>query len=195
MDEWVNKNYYKIKKWIHNIIKDEPKQVQDDILHEVLMIFISHDKAEEVIKRGEARWFIVRITLNQVRSKTSDYYKTYKPPFYELIDNINDDVDTEYDYEQDNTIETLLNCLDELYNSDNQKERYYAMIILLYITENNFSELGRRLDIPRSTISRNFYEGVELLKNKYNLKIDDTFKLNNKSLMILKSQILKNYGK
>lgn len=192
---WINKNYYNIKMWIHNIIKTEPQQVQDDILHDVIIIFMNHHKSEDLIKRGEAKWFIVRITLNQVRSKTSDYYKTYKPPFNEFIDNIYDEVDTDYDYDKDNTIETLLNCLDELYNSDIQRERYYAMIILLYITENNFSELERRLGIPRNTISQNYYRGIELLKEKYNVIIDDKFILNNKSLLILKSKILKNYGK
>ena len=195
VSEYITENYTNIQRWLKNVCKGENQHNFMDLVHDVMEIFLLHPKAEDVIERGEARWFIVRIALNQVRSKTSQYYYTYKPPFYEYIDNINEEVDTSYDMDEDNTIETLLMILDEMYNGK-KKERYYALIILLYLTDTNFSSLSRRLNIPRTTIAKNYYEGIELLKEKYEYTIDkNRIDINNKSLKILTTQLLKNYGK
>ena len=69
------------------------------------------------------------------------------------------------------------------------------MLILLYITLGNFSEVGRRLNIGRTTVSKSYYEGLELLKERYSKVTKDKIHLDNKTIKILKSKILKNYGK
>ena len=74
-------------------------------------------------------------------------------------------------------------------------ERYYAMLILLYSTIGNFSEVSRRLNIGRTTISKAYKEGLELLKLKHNEINNTNIQLDNKTIKILKSKILKNYGK
>lgn len=192
--EWINENYDTIKGWLHNIIKDENQSVQDDLFHDILLAFMEHPRAEEIIENGEARWFLVRMTINQSRSSTSKHFKIYKKYNYEFIDNITEVEEEEYDIKEDIEIETLLNCLDEMYKGNN-RERYYAMIILFYITLQNFSEVSRRLNIPRSTISINYKEGIQILKDKFLNQRNNNIEKDNKTIKILNTQILKDYGK
>ena len=78
VDEWINKNYDNIKMWLQNILKDEDHSVRDDLFHEILITFMEHPQAEYMIHNNEARWFIVRVALNQSRSVNSKHYKLYK---------------------------------------------------------------------------------------------------------------------
>ena len=195
INDWINENYDNIKKWLKNIIKDENPSVQQDLIHDIIITFMEHPKAEQLIEDDEARWFIVRIALNQSRSVTSTHYKTYKQnPINEFEDTLYEVEEEDYDLTRDNQIETLLNCLDEMYNGNN-KERYYVMLILLYSTIENFSEISRRINIPRTTISKNYKEGLEILKEKYMNTTNRKLEINNKTIKILKTTILKDYGR
>jgi DNA-directed RNA polymerase specialized sigma24 family protein len=195
INEWINENYDNIKKWLKNIIKDENPSVQQDLIHDIIITFMEHPKAEQLIEDDEARWFIVRIALNQSRSVTSSHYKTYKQnPINEFDDTLYEVEEEDYDLIRDNQIETLLNCLDEMYNGNN-KERYYVMLILLYSTIENFSEISRRINIPRTTVSKNYKDGLEILKEKYMNTTNRKLEINNKTIKILKTTILKDYGR
>ncbi len=194
INTWINENYDTIKGWLSNILKDEDQSVRDDLLHEILIIFMEHPTAEYLIENNEVRWFLVRVALNQSRSVTSYHHKLYKKHSYEYNENIHDQPEEDYDQNKDDKIEKLLNCLDLMYKGTNT-ERYYAMLILLYITLGNFSEVSRRLNIGRTTISKAYKEGLELLKLKHNEINNTNIQLDNKTIKILKSKILKNYGK
>lgn len=195
VNEWVNKNYENIKDWLKGAIKYEDESVKEDLFHEVLMIFIQHPKAEQLIENDQARWFLVRIALNQSRSTSSDHYKLYKKnKSFEFIEDRGDFIEKEYDHEKDALIEDVLEVLDDMYRGTN-RERYYVMLILLYFTLNNFAEMSRRLKIPRSTIKKNFKEGLEYIRIKMFTVDREQIKLDNRTIKILKSQILKNYGR
>ena len=165
VNDWVNKNYEEIRGWLNGAMKYEEQHVKDDLFHEVLIIFIQHPKAEELIRNNEARWFLTRIVLNQSRSTSSDHYKLYKKHKSFEYKEISEIKEEEYDLERDNQIEEVLNILDEMYKGTN-RERYYVMLILLYFTLGNFAEMSRRLNIPRTTIKKNFKEGLEHIKTK-----------------------------
>ena len=101
VDEWINKNYDNIKMWLQNILKDEEHSVRDDLFHEILITFMEHPQAEYMINNDEARWFIVRVALNQSRSVNSKHYKLYKKYTYEFNEEIYDEQETEYDLEKE----------------------------------------------------------------------------------------------
>ena len=135
VSNWISENYNEIRSWLKNVVRGDLENF-DDFVHDIIIIFMEDEKAEELIRKNQVRWYLVRVALNQFRSKTSYYYKTYKTPFLELIDNLDYKEDTKYNYELDVIIETLLNCLDEMYRGTN-RERYYSMLILLYSSLNN----------------------------------------------------------
>jgi len=194
VNEWVNKNYNKIKGWVKGAIKYENDSVKEDLFHEVLMIFIQHPKAEQLIRDNQAQWFIVRIALNQSRSKTSDHYKLYKRFQSTEYKEISEIKHEEYDLEQDEEIEKILNVLDEMYQGTN-KERYYVMLLLLYFTLNNYAEVSRRLNIPRTTVIKNIKDGLEYLRLKLFTVEKKELNLDNKTIKILRTKILQNYGR
>lgn len=194
VNDWVNKNYEKIKGWVKGAIKYENDSVKEDLFHEVLMIFIQHPKAEQLIRDNQAQWFIVRIALNQSRSTTSDHYKLYKKQQTTEYKEISQIKEKEYDLEQDEQIEEVLNILDEMYQGTN-KERYYVMLLLLYFTLNNYAEVSRRLNIPRTTVVKNIKDGLEYLRLKLFTVNKKELDINNKTIKILRTKILENYGK
>lgn len=194
VNDWVNKNYEKIKGWVKGAIKYENDSVKEDLFHEVLMIFIQHPKAEQLIRDNQAQWFIVRIALNQSRSTTSDHYKLYKKQQTTEYKEISQIKEKEYDLEQDEQIEEVLNILDEMYQGTN-KERYYVMLLLLYFTLNNYAEVSRRLNIPRTTVVKNIKDGLEYLRLKLFTVDKKELNLDNKTIKILRTKILENYGK
>ncbi|MCH9712528.1 MAG: hypothetical protein K0U20_07905 [Proteobacteria bacterium] len=194
VNDWVNKNYEKIKGWVKGAIKYENDSVKEDLFHEVLMIFIQHPKAEQLIRDNSAQWFIVRIALNQSRSTTSDHYKLYKKQQTTEYKEISQIKEKEYDLEQDEQIEEVLNILDEMYQGTN-KERYYVMLLLLYFTLNNYAEVSRRLNIPRTTVVKNIKDGLEYLRLKLFTVDKKELNLDNKTIKILRTKILENYGK
>jgi len=194
VNQWVNENYDKIKDWLKGAIKYEDESVKEDLFHEVLMIFIQHPKAEQLIKDNQAQWFLVRIALNQSRSKSSAHFNLYKKHKHFEYKEISEVEEEEYDLERDQLIEDVLNCLDEMYNGTN-RERYYVMLILMYFTLENFAEMSRRLKIPRTTLVKNFKDGLDYIRIKLFTVDRNEIKLDNRTIKILKSQILKNYGK
>ncbi len=100
LNQYVGDNYENIRKWLFNVTKGERPDLFDDFVHEVLVIFMEHTKAHDVVLQGDARWFIVRIALNQWRSSTSPFHKTYRPKHSELLFDI-PLLDEEYDVELD----------------------------------------------------------------------------------------------
>ena len=99
-------------------------------------------------------------------------------------------VDEEYDWEKDHNINLIMDGLDRMYRSENEKDRYRAIIILLYYsTGESFTKLGKTLNADRTTISKTFKKGIEILKEVY---IKDELDIpTNISKAILDSKLLK----
>ena len=77
VNKWINDNYNDLRETLLNITKNDYEHV-DDLLHECLEFFIKKEIAEELVIKKQAKWFFIRIALNQYRSSSSKFYKTYK---------------------------------------------------------------------------------------------------------------------
>lgn len=190
----TTKQYDDIKKQIRNITKGEYPDLLDDFTQEVLLIFLEHPRASELMLSGEYKWYIIRIALNQFRSSTSTFYYKYKRiKNIELTENI-DMEEENYDYEKDETIELIMNGLDQMYKSFNDRHRYEAIIILLYYsTGESYTKLGKTLEVDRTTISKTFKRGIQNLMTYYiqkNIEIPSSI-----SQTIIDSKLLKEINK
>lgn len=186
----TTRQYDDIKRQIKNITKGEYPDLLDDFTQEVLLIFLENPRASELMVSGEYKWYIIRIALNQFRSSTSTFYYKYKKhKSIELTENI-DMEEENYDYEKDEAIELIMNGLDQMYKSFNDRHRYEAIIILLYYsTGESYTKLGKTLEVDRTTISKTFKRGIENLKEYYiqkDIEIPSTI-----SKAIIDSKILK----
>jgi hypothetical protein len=169
LNQYVTNNYDNIRKWLFNITKGERPDLFEDFVHEVLVIFMEHNKAQEVVLQGDARWFIVRIGLNQWRSSTSPFHKEYRPRHSPLEFDIVD-VD-QYDLEHDIILELLMGILDDMQMGE-LEEYYMSMVVMVYFAlDQNFSEMQRRLNIPRTSLSRVYTKAIDIIKDRLDQKI------------------------
>lgn len=178
-NDYIQANYYELKNKMFNITRGENKDLFEDCFHDVLAIFLQHRKAAEVVANGKAQYFIARIFLNQWRSSSSDFHLTYRLPLVNLTDDT-ELADTDYDITEDVLIDVLMQSLDEMYKDD--ETRYKAMIVILYHSlGNNYSEVERQFNIPRTTVRLHYKEGLEILnnliRNNLNLLDNGDFKL------------------
>ena len=150
-EQWVNENYENIKKWLKNVTRGKLPHIFDDFVHEIMIIFLEHPKAQELVDRDEARWFIVRIGLNQWRSTTSPWSKKEFSHEWEVLFDSFELEEDEYNVEDDALMELMVGILDEMHLGEIE-EYYMSMVVMVYHELNgNFSEMSRRLDIPRTS--------------------------------------------
>lgn len=171
VNNWIDENYENIRKWLYNITKGERPDLFDDFVHEVLLIFIEHDKAADVVRQGDARWFLVRIGLNQWRSSSSPFHKVYRPRHSELLIDLELE-DNEYDHDIDVIMDMCVQILDEMHMGP--LEEYYMSLVIMIYHElgGNFSEMERRLTIPRTSLSKVYKKGIETIKERLRIKIE-----------------------
>jgi RNA polymerase sigma factor (sigma-70 family) len=162
-NQFVQDNYRDIKEWLRNITNKERPDLFDDFIHDVISIFLTNSKSQQAIDTGTARFFIVRIGLNQWRSSTSTFHYQYRHRMTEeLGENINPETE-EYNNTEDHLIELMLSSLDEMYETN----RYEALIIILYYSLGaNYSAVGRYLNMPHTTIRKIYLRGIKILENK-----------------------------
>jgi hypothetical protein len=169
--KYVNDNYDNICKWLYNVTKGERPDLFNDFVHEVIVIFLEHDKAKDVVLQGDARWFIVRIGLNQWRSSSSPFHKQYRPPHNELLTDLILE-DQEYDMDIDIIQDLAVQVLDEMHMG-NLEEYYMSLVVMIYHTLSyNFSEMERQLDIPRTSLSKVYTKAIQTVKTRLALKIE-----------------------
>lgn len=169
--EYVSENYDNIRNWLYNVTNGERPDLFDDFVHEIIVIFMEHEKAHDVVIAGDARWFIVRIALNQWRSSTSPFHKQYRPKHTELTIDLPIAIE-EYDIEIDVILDLAVQILDEMHMGT-LEEYYMSLVVMIYHTlDHNFSEMQRRLDIPRTSLSRVYTKAIETIKVRLAEKIE-----------------------
>lgn len=198
VNKWITDNYEDLKTTTYNILGEDNFDEVDELLHTCIEMFLNNKNAEAVVKKGQAKWFFIRILLNQYRSKTSYYHKTYRRnKNLELNEEISDKSqvnDDEYDYDYDRLVSLNLDIIEGMLKSDIQKERYLAFIMMMYFSNDyNFAEVARRLDVSRSTIRRQFDEGVKIVMTRLN-KTNNEINYNQLPLKIITTKILRTFG-
>ena len=200
LNTWINKNYKDLRDTLKNIMKDEQHLV-DDLLHELLLEFIQKPVAQKVVDDGVAKFYIIRMALNQYKSSSSPFYKKYKKhinnnerylsnEWWESITDTN-----EYNIELDRLINLNLDIIEELLLSDDIKEKNAAFTIMLwYSNDMNFAEVARCLKVSRSTYRRQFDNATKIVIQKIKGR-DTNITYNQLPLKIFTTKLLKGYGK
>ena len=187
-DQWVSENYENIKSWLRNTTRGKMKHLYEDFVHEIILIFLEHDRAQEIVDKGEARWFITRIALNQWRSTTSPWAKREWLPTLPLLMDFEAPLD-EYSVEDDAILELMVGILDDMHLG-NIEEYYMSLVVMIYHELNgNFSEMSRRLDIPRTSLSKVYKQGISLIEERLTDKIkqleNGTIRITNKPAYVI----------
>lgn len=199
VNKWFVDNYDDLRTQVLKITAGH--ELSDDLLHECFIEFQKNKNADKVVENGSAKFFFIRIVLNQWRSNSSRFYRTYKKDnteFMRLLPEWWADVnvlDDDYNVEIDELINLNFNIIEEMLKSDIPKERYLAFVLMLWFSNDmNFAELSRRLKISKSTARRHFDEASKIILKK--MRDENTqITYNQLPLKIFTTQILRRYGK
>lgn len=168
MSDWITYNYDNIIQWSRNICKND--QLYDELAHYAIEKFITHKRYKEICDReaqepneGHSRAFLISIMRNSWFGKKSEFRRvhalhrcdlTHKKKIVEdqVIEDIINESNFEYDYEKDFVLEAIEGIIEEM-EIDVDKLWYIARLFKMYINNSNYSALARETEIPRTSIS------------------------------------------
>jgi DNA-directed RNA polymerase specialized sigma24 family protein len=144
------------------ICKGSPES--EDVAHYVLSEFIEHKQAIRLIEDNEAMKFLSGMIWRSFNSSTSRYHKIYRQNnrVYTQETPIERE-DTEYDYDTDYTIEAIEGILEEM-QAESIELWFRATLFKMWLETKNYSEISRKTDIPRTSISQAVEECRQYIK-------------------------------
>lgn len=151
INEFIQLNYYEIVKMAEKITQC---QDYEEVAHYVIEQFMLHPKAEDLIKRGEAMKFMSGMIYRNYKSSTSPYHKLYRQSGRVFAkDQIESNTpDTEYDRELDLQIDAVQGILEDM-KAEGIHYWYISTLFEMWVDTPNYSELSRKTNIPRTSIS------------------------------------------
>lgn len=77
------------------INKMDPEHLRDDLKSEVMLVLCEKEDAfiTSMYQKGQLRFWVIRVVLNMVQSKTSAFYKTFRQQVYEYNGDTNGAMD------------------------------------------------------------------------------------------------------
>tara|TARA_R110000772_G_scaffold77311_3_gene166611 strand:+ start:1257 stop:1835 length:579 start_codon:yes stop_codon:yes gene_type:complete len=166
---WIGDNYENIIQWSKNITKND--ELSEELAHYAIEKFMTHKRYEEINLKHEAepnyghcRGFILAIMRNSWIGKKSEFSRIHKAHRADIgsrkrvvtdehFTRLTDLPDEPYDIETDYLHEAITGILEEMELDIEGKLWYNARLFKMYLETGNFSEIARRTDIPRMSIS------------------------------------------
>jgi len=164
VQNWINDNYDNIVQWAKNASYNH--QGAEDLAHDIIASFMEHKKAEELVQKGDARFFITRMLLNQARSKSSPFNRNHRlrPEAHRAHEETSNE---EYDKDIDFKIETIRGICEDI--KTESIEGYYCITIfeqLIQQDRTNFSKFAKETGIPRTSVSNAYTQAIQMIKQK-----------------------------
>ena len=127
-----------------------------DVAHYCITDFAEHVRADELINEGKAMQFLSGMIHRSFNSSTSPYHKLYRQSgrVYAKRDIRKEEVEEEYDHSIDFMTEAILGVLEEMKVSGDQDIWYMAVLFEMWLDNPNYSDLARKTNIPRTSISQ-----------------------------------------
>ena len=189
---WLTDNKAELmNKFIYRMIPN--KRDAEDFYQDLYIIMADkdEDKMNKIYNNNEMMQYVYIIIRNNLQSKNSRYYYTYRKP---IGNDYNEEIDfrESYDSTDKNKLldelqedyKLLLSKIDRYLNTElneNPKSFYDKKVFEMYYNEDNtFRGLGERLNIPMSSIyntvtrskdkvTKLFKKDIELIKLKLDL--------------------------
>jgi hypothetical protein len=187
-EQWISDNYTMIPKWLKGVTRGRSSELFEDFCHEMMLAFLENPKSQEAVNNGQGRFYLVRIAINNWRSATSPWAKQeWGQPLSLVVDLQMED--EAYNLEDDVILELLIGILDEMHLGEIE-EYYMSLVVMIYHTlDGNFSEMSRRLDIPRTSLGKVYREAIETITHRLHLKMkqleDGTIRLNHDTNLVI----------
>ena len=168
--------------WANNIAKGD--QLAEELGHYAIEQFMTHPRYQEICLRdaaepkyGHCRGFILAIMRNSWWGKKSEFSRIHKSHRTDIgyrkrdisetrLDALLLKDDIAYDYDTDRLLDAIEGLLEEMELDYKGKLWFNARLFQMYLECQNFSELSRKTDIPRTSISNAVEEAKEYILNE-----------------------------
>ena len=162
-----------IIEWANNIAKGDP--LAEELAHYGIEQFMTHKRYPELSQKpGDAKGFIIAIMRNSWWGKKSEFSRIHKAHRADIGHRKRAISDLQwesylnkpeelYDYEVDYLTEAIQGILEEMELDHEGKLWYNARLFTMWLETQNYSELSRRTDIPRTSISNAVDEAREYI--------------------------------
>ena len=165
LNDYLENNYNKLKDIAYNITSGKPEDLLSFVIEELYKC--KQDKINDIIKRKEMTYYIVRVMINQFHSKTSRYYYKYNK-YYEyhvggIIESISPD-NIEKTIEEKEEVEQRLDWVET-----KLKDLYWfdAQVFKIYYREGfSLNEMQEATKINRNTLHKSITNVKNYLKSE-----------------------------
>ena len=143
----------------------------EDVAHFAIEKFMTHERGQELVDAGRGMNFLSGIIWRSFNSSTSEYYALYrqKNRMHSLDATHLEQPETEYDYDQDYVVAAIQGIIEDM-SCDKTDLWYRATLFQMWLNEPNFSELERRTEIPRNSISHAVNEAKQYIKEQLKIQ-------------------------
>ena len=162
----MNENWKQLQQASYKI--SQGSHLASDLLQHCLADFLEKPQAQQIIQDGFARFFIVRMMMNQWRSVTSPFFRIYRMHQHVSVETSGlsewyheEAVEPQWDLEKVTKIVDLM--------SEDRKSAawYHAELVKLYAETPNFKKLSEMTQISRTSISKSVDRARKEIKQKY----------------------------
>jgi len=144
VEQFMQENYKELQDASSRISSNS--DLAEELLHYCVELFLRRSDCSTVVASGGARFFIVRIMMNQWKSTTSEFYHTYRKPNEEITGEYEDTI-----YEED---PSYMERADRVREELAKLPWYDRKLFDTFVDENHtVSSLARATQIPRTSVS------------------------------------------
>lgn len=165
-NDWITHNWQDLQMAARKVSGGH--QLHNDLLNHCVMAFLEKPQAQVIVTDGYARFYIVRIMLNQWRSVTSPFYKIWRGDQTQSVDELQlaqwyqeDAIEPDWDLDKVHTI------LDHMEEDKENAGWYHKKLIDLYAETPNYKQLAQMTGISRTSISKAVKRARVEIKKKY----------------------------
>ena len=166
LNDWITQNWKSLEQASRNISRGA--HLSRDLLQHCVVDFLEKPQAQSIVDGGFARFFIVKMMMNQWRSVTSSFYRLYRSNDTVSADKLNiaewyaeDAIEPDWDLEK---VKSILNTMGE----DHQNAGWYHVkLIELYAETPNYKRLSEMTKISRTSISKSVDRARTQIKGQY----------------------------
>ena len=138
-------------------------ELWEELLHYCLEEFLFKPNVTEIIESGGARFYIVRMMLNQFRSTTSPFYTKFRIPTVEMEFEEAEEPEVFQDHEDN---------LTKIQDALAQLTWYDRRLFEIFVNEQHtISSLSRATGIPRTSVNLTITRVRNYLKKSLHAKI------------------------
>jgi len=166
LNDWITQNWNQLQQASRNITKGH--HFADDLLQHCLTDFLEKPQCEQIVKDGFARFFIVKMMMNQWRSVTSPFYKIYRQSDTVSAEGVNlAEWYHQEAHDPDWDIDKVKSILQYMQEDKENAGWYHVKLIELYSETPNYKRLAEMTQISRTSISKSIDRARKQIKEDY----------------------------